>query len=109
MKRNQFDPIAQYRENVQNVRKYNLFSTIIKSIKNTDILARFVRFLGTEQSDQIDSFHEQPVSEDTRLEYQQQGNRSNLKFHFFRLRGVWGGSRKKKLEEKKYVLGILKL
>ena len=52
----QFDLIAQYRENVQNVRKYQLFSTKIKSIKNTDILARFGRFLGTEQSDQTDSF-----------------------------------------------------
>ena len=56
MKKNQFDPIAQYQENVQNVQKYQLFSTKIKSIKNTDILARFGRFLGTDQSDQTDSF-----------------------------------------------------
>ena len=34
-------------------------------------------------------FHERPASQDTRLEYQQQGNRSNLKIHFFRLRRVF--------------------
>ena len=51
-----FDSIAQYREKVKNVRKHQLFLTKIKSIKNTDILEHFERFLGTEQSDQIDSF-----------------------------------------------------
>ena len=35
-------------------------------------------------------FHERPVSQKTRLEYQQQGYRSNLKIHFFRLMGsLW--------------------
>ena len=61
MKRNQFDPIAQYGENVQNMRKYQLFSTIIKSIKNTDILGRFGRFRSSEQSDQTDSFYAKQV------------------------------------------------
>ena len=50
-------------------------------------------------------FHERPASQDTRLEYQQQGNRSNLKIHFFRLRGV----KETLSEEKKYIFGILKL
>ena len=31
-------------------------------------------------------FHERSVSQGTSLEYQQQGNRSNLKINFFRLR-----------------------
>ena len=54
-------------------------------------------------------FHERPVSQDTRLEYQQQGNRSNLKIHFLDSGGSCGGSRKKMSRKKKYVLGILKL
>ena len=36
-------------------------------------------------------FHERSVSHGTSLEYHQQGNRSNLKIHFFRLRGVFRG------------------
>ena len=44
-------------------------------------------------SDRIKSipFHERPASHGTSLEYHQQGNRSNLKIHFFRLRGVLRG------------------
>ena len=56
MKRNWLDPITQYRKKVQNVPKYRLFSTIVKSNKNTDILARFGCFLVTEWLDQADSF-----------------------------------------------------
>ena len=56
MKRNRFDPIAQYRENVQNVPKYPYFCLIRQLLKITDILVRFGRFLGTEQMNQINSF-----------------------------------------------------
>ena len=38
MKRNQIDPSAQYRENVQNVKKISAF---LFDLKITDILARF--------------------------------------------------------------------
>ena len=54
-------------------------------------------------------FHEQPVSQDTHLEYQQQGYRSNLKIHFFKLTGVFRGVKEKNFGKKKYFLGILKL
>ena len=55
-------------------------------------------------SDRIKSipFHERSASHGTSLEYQQQGNRSNLKIHL-------GGLKGKKFGKKKYVLGILKL
>ena len=56
MKRNQFDSIAQSRENVQNVPEYLYFWLIWLLLKITDILAHFGRFLGTELSDQTDSF-----------------------------------------------------
>ena len=36
-------------------------------------------------------FHERSASHGTSLEYHQQGSRSNLKIHFFRLRGVLRG------------------
>ena len=46
-------------------------------------------------------FHERPASHDTHLEYQQQGNRSNLKIHFFLdLGGSLGGLRKRCWGEK---------
>ena len=56
MKRNRLDPIAQYRENVQNVPKYPYFCLIWQLLKITDISACFGCFLGTERSDQADSF-----------------------------------------------------
>ena len=56
MKRNQIDPSAQYRENVQNLPKYPYFCLIWQLLKITYILARFGRFLCTERSNQINSF-----------------------------------------------------
>ena len=45
-------------------------------------------------------FHERSASHGTSLEYHQQGNRSNLKIHFFRLRRVLRASRKYMIENK---------
>ena len=50
-------------------------------------------------------FHERPVSQDTSLEYQQQGNRSNLKIHFFSLRGGIEGTLGNFFREKKLCFG----
>ena len=50
-------------------------------------------------------FHEQSASYGTSLEYHQQGNQSNLKIHFFRLRGVLGGTLGKKIRETKLCFG----
>ena len=61
------------------------------------------------QFDLIAQYQEKGQISKYRLEYQQQGNRSNLKIHFFRLRGVLRGVKEIFVREKKYVLGILKL
>ena len=59
MKRNRFDPIAHYWENVQNVPKYPYFLLIWQLLKIIDISARFGcfgPFLSTEWQDQANSF-----------------------------------------------------
>ena len=93
MKRNRFDPTAQYRENVQNVPKYQYFFWF----ENCRKLLIFWHVLDVFAllSDRIKPipFHERSSSHGTSLEYnQQQGNHSNLKIRLFRLRGGLGGT-----------------
>ena len=52
IKRNWLDPITQYQENVKTFQNIRIFVWF----ENYQYLARFGRFLGTERSDQIDSF-----------------------------------------------------
>ena len=53
-------------------------------------------------------FHERPASQDTRLEYQQQGNWNNLKIHFGGLSGL-EGVKENLCWIKQYVFGVLEL
>ena len=85
--RNRLDPIAQYPitskmcENISHFQQKSNQSKIRIFWHVFSVLSNRIKLI---------AFYERPASQNTHLKYQQQGNRSNVKINFFRIRGVLG-------------------